>query len=182
MVDMRRAPSHCGDARSVVRFMACSVTLLALAGCPGHMSRATKGYAVKAKQMSAYRLDYDSPQGIDAENRKSAKLKMEKPPPSVVGKVGGRLLVHVHESTIGAANTKYVLVVVKKNGVEILREQGTSRVASVGSSNRYGTVWNNLMIVNLPVTATPPFTVYVVNEIGSRRFEYNIVSTKRRRR
>jgi hypothetical protein len=86
--------------------------------------------------------------------------------------LGGEIIVHICELTIGAANTKYFTVIVEENGKEIIRENGRDNIPEVPRSP--GGCWWNLMIVYIDKSVEHPLKVYVIDELSNKRYEYTI--------
>ena len=84
---------------------------------------------------------------------------------------GGRLVLHIERSTIGAANTEYfTMIVFDRDGKEIVRQVGSNDIANVPSANG---MWWNIMVVDLPKTIEPPVKIRVVDTLSNTATEFN---------
>lgn len=85
---------------------------------------------------------------------------------------GGRVIVHIKRSTIGAANTQYFQYVVAKNGEEIDRIQGDYNVPNVPTTA--GGWWWNLDVVDIDTDFDDELTFYVIDELAGARDQFVI--------
>lgn len=84
---------------------------------------------------------------------------------------GGRLVLHIERSTIGAANTKYFTVIIfDPTGKEIVRRVGSDRVAKVPRSNG---MWWHIMIVDLPEIYETPIKIRVADTLSNTASEFD---------
>jgi hypothetical protein len=83
---------------------------------------------------------------------------------------GGRLILHIERSTIGAANTQYFTIIVfDRAGKEIVRRSGDDSIAEVpGSDGR----WWNIMSLSLPEISEMPVKIRVVDTLSNKATEF----------
>ena len=86
--------------------------------------------------------------------------------------LGGKVIIRIYRSTIGAANTKYFLYVFTKDGKEIFRRKGYNSIAEVPSSG--GGMWWNISEVSIPEYFGNEITLFVVDELSGGRDEFTI--------
>lgn len=86
--------------------------------------------------------------------------------------LGGRVIIHINRSSIGAANTKYFLYVFTKDGKEVFRQKGYDSIAEVPSSS--GGMWWNLSGVNIQEDFDSEITLFVIDELSGGRDEFTI--------
>ncbi|MFH1262478.1 MAG: hypothetical protein V1495_03400 [Pseudomonadota bacterium] len=84
---------------------------------------------------------------------------------------GGRLLLDVERPTIDAANMDNFTVIIVENGKELFREAGKDKIANVPSGSSR---WWNLQTFGIPKKMTSPFTVYVVDNLEKKRYEFRV--------
>jgi hypothetical protein len=93
---------------------------------------------------------------------------------------GGRFLVQIFRPSVGSASTSVFTYVLKKNGKEIARQEGTKGARSVASvPSHYGPDgywWTNLEIVHLNEQFKEGDTVelFVIDTISSGRDEFKL--------
>ena len=84
---------------------------------------------------------------------------------------GGRLILHIERSTIGAANTEYFTVIVfDRTGKEIVRRAGSDSIAEIPGSDG---MWWNIMSMNLPEISDTPIKIRVVDGLSNKASEFN---------
>jgi hypothetical protein len=84
---------------------------------------------------------------------------------------GGRLILHIERSSIGAANTQYFTVIIfDRTDKEVLSRVGSDSIAEIPGSND---MWWNIMIVDLPVIYETPIKIRVVDTLSNTASEFN---------
>lgn len=99
------------------------------------------------------------------EKKKAAALAFSK-----ANQKGGKIKVSIGRSTMGAANTKWFTIIIKKNGQEVLRRQLAEESAKPGP------FWWNISIVSIGKPIELPFDVYIIDAVSedSKRFHFRL--------
>ncbi|MFH1262477.1 MAG: hypothetical protein V1495_03395 [Pseudomonadota bacterium] len=82
---------------------------------------------------------------------------------------GGLLMLSIERLSIEAANLKYFSVVAVQNGKTLFREDGKESIPEVPHGDG---LWWNLGGFDVPKKMTSPFTVYVVDNLHDKRYEF----------
>lgn len=175
----------------VLILLVISASLTAIPACGKLMPKMLRPWPVQGESYggsvkslsgdSRTHIEYASIEHLIAEKRKEADTKMwtadkyeseiqlmKKKQP------GGLITLKIERITIGAANTKYFSIIIEKDGERIMEQTGRDEIAERPSSgNDY---WWNLELFPISQKVELPFKVYVIDQLGPKRFEFEVVS------
>lgn len=141
----------------------------------------TKRFSIKPERSDGISLRYEDYHHLAQEERDKARnerISQERLDARLATiPKGGHLIVTVHRSTIGAANTKYFLVIVTdSSGKEIVRRYGPDDIAETPSTA--GGSWWNLFLVNIPKDIGSGVKIRVVDRLDNDASDFTLRPTK----
>jgi len=134
-----------------------------------------RGFAISPAESDGLRIEHESYGKLLSEaHTKATNLNYnEDRANALISSIpaGGRLVLNIERSTIGAANTKYFTVIVfDRTGKEIVRGVGSKSTAEIPGSNGK---WWNIMTVELPEISETPIKIRVVDALSNKASEFN---------
>mgnify|MGYP003148531993 CR=1 FL=1 len=90
--------------------------------------------------------------------------------------IGGRIFVHYEQLTIGAANTKWLEYVIKRDGQEVYRKMGNNRIANVPTDSSAAVrFWWNTDGFDITTYLGDEFEVYVISHLAGKKDHFKVI-------
>jgi hypothetical protein len=146
-----------------------------------HLLPLSKRYQITPSRLDGISLKYEDHQHLAQEEKDKARnerTSTERLNASLsrIPK-GGRLVITVRRSTIGAANTEYFLAIVTDpKGNEIVRRYGPDDIANTPSTP--GGSWWNLFLVDIPKDIGKGVNVRIVDRLDNDVSDFTLRPTK----
>ncbi len=142
----------------------------------------TERYSIKPDRSNGISLRYEDYDLLVQEEKKKAEIERSSPKQLEAGiervPKGGKLVIEVNRSTIGAANTEFFLAIVTDpQGKEMVRRYGPDDIAETPSTP--GGAWWNLFIVNIPEDIGAGVKIIVVDRLDNKAANFTLQPTIR---
>jgi len=142
---------------------------------PSKLKRAQSDLTISPAKNDGLRIEHESYEKLLSEAKtKATNLNYDQNRTDVLISsipAGGKLILHIERSTIGAANTEYFTIIVfDRTGKEIVRRVGDDSIAEVPGSNG---MWWNIMTMSLPEISETPIKVRVVDALYNKARDFN---------